>query len=159
MDEAKSEAKYYIDLIRLQQKADVPVTKLSGTHCHFFFLSPSFSHTNFIFFAGGMQRKVNLGIALTGGSEVVMLDEPTSGMDPEARREIWDLLEQTKRDRTILLTTHYMEEADVLSDRIVIMAKGKVYCDGSPMFLKRQFGRLFTFQILRPLFSIYNCHS
>ena len=79
-------------------------------------------------------------MALTGDSEVVMLDEPTSGMDPEARREIWDLLEDAKKNRTILLTTHYMEEADVLSDRIAIMVKGRVYCNGSPMFLKRQLG-------------------
>jgi ABC-type multidrug transport system ATPase subunit len=89
-----------------------------------------------------MKRKVNLGMALTGDSEVVMLDEPTSGMDPEARREIWDLLEETKKKRTILLTTHYMEEADVLSDRIAIMVNGKVHCYGSPMFLKKQFGTL-----------------
>ena len=104
--------------IRLVSKADVAVGNLSG----------------------GMKRKVNLGMALTGDSEVVMLDEPTSGMDPEARREIWDLLEDAKKDRTILLTTHYMEEADVLSDRIAIMVKGRVYCNGSPMFLKRQLG-------------------
>ena len=55
-----------------------------------------------------------------------MLDEPTSGMDPEARRGMWDLLTSLKTDRTILLTTHFMEEADVLGDRIAIMASGKV---------------------------------
>ena len=55
-----------------------------------------------------------------------MLDEPTSGMDPEARRGMWDLLVSLKKDRTILLTTHFMEEADVLGDRIAIMARGKV---------------------------------
>ena len=55
-----------------------------------------------------------------------MLDEPTSGMDPEARRGMWDLLTSLKKDRTILLTTHFMEEADVLGDKIAIMAKGKV---------------------------------
>ena len=55
-----------------------------------------------------------------------MLDEPTSGMDPEARRGMWDLLTSLKKDRTILLTTHFMEEADVLGDKIAIMARGKV---------------------------------
>lgn len=88
-----------------------------------------------------MKRKVNLGIALIGNSEVVMLDEPTSGMDPEARRGIWDLLQDIKKDRTILLTTHFMEEADVLGDRIAIMSSGKVECCGTPMFLKKQFGK------------------
>ena len=61
-----------------------------------------------------MKRKLHLGIALIGDSSVVMLDEPTSGMDPEARRHMWDLLQEIKKERTILLTTHFMEEADVL---------------------------------------------
>ena len=64
--------------------------------------------------SGGMKRKLHLGIALIGDSSVVMLDEPTSGMDPEARRHMWDLLQEIKKERTILLTTHFMEEADVL---------------------------------------------
>jgi ATP-binding cassette subfamily A (ABC1) protein 3 len=55
-----------------------------------------------------------------------MLDEPTSGMDPEARRGMWDVLQEMKKSRTIMLTTHFMEEADVLGDRIAIMADGKV---------------------------------
>jgi ATP-binding cassette subfamily A (ABC1) protein 3 len=94
-----------------------------------------------VLLSGGMKRKLHLGIALTGGSEVVLLDEPTSGMDPEARRGMWDLLQTIKKSRTILLTTHFMEEADVLGDRIAIMAKGKVQCCGSSLFLKKQFGR------------------
>ena len=63
--------------------------------------------------SGGMKRKLALGIALIGDTETLILDEPTSGMDPEARRVIWDLLISIRRSRTILLTTHYMEEADV----------------------------------------------
>lgn len=63
--------------------------------------------------SGGMKRKLALGIALIGDTETLILDEPTSGMDPEARRVIWDLLISMRRQRTILLTTHYMEEADV----------------------------------------------
>ena len=88
-----------------------------------------------------MKRKVSLGIALIGDSTVVMLDEPTSGMDPQARRSTWDLLQTEKRNRTILLTTHFMEEADILGDRIAIMARGKVQCYGTSMFLKRKLGK------------------
>ena len=69
-----------------------------------------------------------------------MLDEPTSGMDPSARRFTWDLLQQQKEGRTILLTTHFMDEADILGDRIVIMAEGNIKCCGSSLFLKNKYG-------------------
>lgn len=68
------------------------------------------------------------------------MDEPTSGMDPSARRATWDLLQGEKRGRTILLTTHFMDEADLLGDRIVIMAGGELQCCGSPLFLKNKYG-------------------
>lgn len=90
--------------------------------------------------SGGMRRKLSIGIALIGDSKVVMLDEPTSGMDPAARRATWDLLQGEKRDRTILLTTHFMDEADLLGDRIAIMAGGELQCCGSPLFLKNKYG-------------------
>lgn len=90
--------------------------------------------------SGGMKRKVSIGIALIGDSKVVMLDEPTSGMDPSARRATWDLLQGEKRGRTILLTTHFMDEADLLGDRIAIMAGGELQCCGSPLFLKNKYG-------------------
>ena len=69
-----------------------------------------------------------------------MLDEPTSGMDPSARRFTWDLLQQHKEGRTILLNTHFMDEADILGDRIAIMAEGNVKCCGSSLFLKNRYG-------------------
>ena len=116
--------------------------------------------------SGGMKRKLHLGIAMIGNSKVVMLDEPTSGipfltwiksdysnighhffpigMDPEARRYMWDLLIGLKKDKTIILTTHFMEEADVLGDRVVIMSHGQAQCNGSPLFLKRQLGDGYT---------------
>lgn len=72
--------------------------------------------------------------------QVVMLDEPTSGMDPASRRATWDLLQQQRSNRTILLTTHFMDEADLLGDRIAIMAKGELQCCGSSLFLKRKYG-------------------
>ncbi|XP_038178851.1 phospholipid-transporting ATPase ABCA3-like [Arvicola amphibius] len=90
--------------------------------------------------SGGMKRKLAIIIALMGGSKVVILDEPTSGMDPASRRTTWDLLQAYKQDRTILLTTHYMDEADVLGDRIAIMVQGTLQCCGSSVFLKRLYG-------------------
>uniref|UniRef100_H3AU42 ATP binding cassette subfamily A member 3 n=1 Tax=Latimeria chalumnae TaxID=7897 RepID=H3AU42_LATCH len=90
--------------------------------------------------SGGMKRKLSIGIAFIGDSKVVMLDEPTSGMDPVARRATWDLLQQQKSGRTILLTTHFMDEADLLGDRVAIMAKGELQCCGSSLFLKNVYG-------------------
>uniref|UniRef100_A0A665VH46 ABC transporter domain-containing protein n=1 Tax=Echeneis naucrates TaxID=173247 RepID=A0A665VH46_ECHNA len=89
---------------------------------------------------GPREQKLSIGIALIGDSKVVMLDEPTSGMDPSARRATWDLLQGEKRGRTILLTTHFMDEADLLGDRIAIMAGGELQCCGSPLFLKNKYG-------------------
>ncbi|XP_053686915.1 phospholipid-transporting ATPase ABCA3-like [Sabethes cyaneus] len=94
------------------------------------------SHT----LSGGMKRRLAVGMALCGGSKVVLLDEPTSGMDPSARRALWDLLQKEKKNRTILLSTHFMDEADVLGDRIAIMAEGILKTVGSPFFLKKTFG-------------------
>lgn len=62
-------------------------------------------------------------------------------MDVEARRNVWDALLDIRQDRTIILTTHYMEEADILGDRIAIMAEGEIQCCGSPIFLKGKFGK------------------
>ncbi|EDS44170.1 ATP-binding cassette sub-family A member 3 [Culex quinquefasciatus] len=94
------------------------------------------SHT----LSGGMKRRLAVGVALCGGSKVVLLDEPTSGLDPSARRSLWDLLQQEKKHRTILLTTPFMDEADVLGDRIAIMSDGVLKAVGSPFFLKKNFG-------------------
>lgn len=90
--------------------------------------------------SGGMKRKLSVGIALCGNSKVVVLDEPTSGMDPAGRRQLWDLLIAEKKGRTILLTTHHMDEADILGDRIAIMAEGSLRTVGSSFFLKKKFG-------------------
>ena len=90
--------------------------------------------------SGGNKRKLSVSIALCGGSKFILLDEPTSGMDLGARRGLWDMLKSYKRDRIVILTTHYMDEADVLGDRIGIMAKGQLMCLGSSLFLKNRFG-------------------
>ena len=88
-----------------------------------------------------MRRKLSTAIAVCGGSRFVTLDEPTAGMDPVARRELWTLLKGVRVGKCMLLTTHYMDEADVLGDRVAIMAKGELRCVGSGRFLKRHFGK------------------
>uniref|UniRef100_A0A4W3HE36 ATP-binding cassette sub-family A member 1-like n=1 Tax=Callorhinchus milii TaxID=7868 RepID=A0A4W3HE36_CALMI len=90
--------------------------------------------------SGGMQRKLSVAIAFVGGSKTVILDEPTAGVDPYARRGIWELLLKYKPGRTIILSTHHMDEADILGDRIAIISHGKLCCCGSSMFLKKFFG-------------------
>jgi ATP-binding cassette subfamily A (ABC1) protein 3 len=90
--------------------------------------------------SGGSKRKLSLAIALVGGSKFVLLDEPTSGMDLTARRQMWEMLKSYKQNRIIILTTHYMDEADILGDRIGIMTEGKIFCLGSSLFLKNRFG-------------------
>ena len=90
--------------------------------------------------SGGMKRKLSLGIAFIGGSKVVFLDEPTSGIDAYSRRFVWNVIRKHKEGRTIILTTHFLEEADMLGDRIAIMAKGKLRACGSSLFLKNHFG-------------------
>lgn len=94
--------------------------------------------------SGGMKRKLSLGIALIGNSKVVILDEPTSGMDPYSMRLTWQLIKRIKKGRIILLTTHSMDEADELGDRIAIMANGSLKCCGSSLFLKHQYGVGYT---------------
>lgn len=90
--------------------------------------------------SGGQKRRLCVAIALTGDPAVIILDEPTSGLDPSSRRQLWDLLERRKSGRVILLTTHFMDEADTLGDRIAIMSQGKLQVAGSSLFLKSKFG-------------------
>ena len=90
--------------------------------------------------SGGNKRKLSVAIALIGGSKFVLLDEPTAGMDLSARRRLWNMLKNYKSNRIIILTTHHMDEADILGDRIGIMTAGKVVCLGSSLFLKNRFG-------------------
>lgn len=99
--------------------------------------------------SGGMKRKLSLGIALIGNSKVIILDEPTSGMDPYSMRLTWQLIKRKKKGRIILLTTHSMDEADVLGDRIAIMANGSLKCCGSSIFLKHQYGVGYTLTLVK----------
>ncbi|XP_064590354.1 phospholipid-transporting ATPase ABCA7 isoform X2 [Zonotrichia leucophrys gambelii] len=90
--------------------------------------------------SGGMQRKLSVAIAFVGGSRVVILDEPTAGVDPFSRRSIWELLLKYRKGRTIILSTHYMDEAELLGDRTAIISQGRLCCCGSPLFLKARLG-------------------
>ncbi|CDP12364.1 unnamed protein product [Coffea canephora] len=98
-------------------------------------------------YSGGMKRRLSVAIALIGEPKLVVLDEPTTGMDPVTRRYVWDIIEDAKRGRAIILTTHSMEEADILSDRIGIMAKGRLRCIGTSIRLKSKFGTGFVASI------------
>ena len=100
-----------IALVQLDEKRDARVGTLSG----------------------GQKQRLALACALVGDPELLFLDEPTTGLDPQARRQLWDLIEEFKRaGRTILLTTHYMDEAERLCDRVAIMDHGKVIALGTP---------------------------
>lgn len=86
--------------------------------------------------SGGMARRVLLAMALAAGTELIILDEPTVGLDPEVRRDTWSLIARLKERATILFTTHNMEEAEVLADRVALVSKGQVLACGTPADLR-----------------------
>jgi len=103
-----------LDLVQLQEKADAYHITLSG----------------------GQQQRLALALALVNDPELVFLDEPTTGLDPQARRSLWDVVRRMKGEgRTVMLTTHYMDEAEALCDRLAIMDHGKVIATGTPASL------------------------
>jgi len=88
--------------------------------------------------SGGMKRRLIIARALINQPDVILLDEPTTGLDPQARHALWDRLYRLKRDgATLIITTHYMDEAEQLCDRLVVMDKGKIVAEGSPRGLIR----------------------
>ena len=92
--------------------------------------------------SGGMKRRLNLIIGLVHDPDILFLDEPTAGLDPQTRRLIWDyIFELKERHKTILLTTHYMDEADILSDRLAVIDYGKIIAEGTPEHLKETIGK------------------
>ena len=100
-----------LQLVGLTEKAGVRVTKLSG----------------------GQQRRLDVGIGLAGDPELLFLDEPTTGFDPGARRNAWDMIKGlAELGKTIFLTTHYMDEAQYLADRVAIIARGRIIAQGEP---------------------------
>ena len=91
-------------------------------------------------FSGGMKRRLSLAIAAVGNPKIIMLDEPTTGLDPKVRQQVWQLIQKLKEGKSIILTTHSMEEADVLADRICVVVKGRMKCVGSTFYLKKTYG-------------------
>jgi len=87
-------------------------------------------------FSGGMKRRLSIAMAMVHDPPILFLDEPTLGLDPQARRVTWEHIAQLKGRKTILLTTHYMEEADFLSDRVAIIDEGRIVAVGTPSQLK-----------------------
>jgi len=115
-DESKRRAKNLMDLMELEDRKD-QARKLSG----------------------GLQRRLSLAMALISDPQVLFLDEPTLGLDPHSRRSVWNYIEKLKKGKTILLTTHYLEEADSLADRIAIIDKGEIIEIGTSGELKQRY--------------------
>lgn len=91
-------------------------------------------------YSGGMKRRLSVAISCIGDPRIIFMDEPTTGMDPVSRRDVWTLIQRIKRNKVMVLTTHAMEEADILSDRIAVICDGKLKCVGTPLYLKNTFG-------------------
>lgn len=91
--------------------------------------------------SGGLKQRVGVAVSMVNDPEIVFLDEPTTGLDPKARREVWEVIKGLKaKGKTIILTTHYMEEAEVLSDRVAIIDRGKFIALGGPNDIIDQYG-------------------
>jgi len=99
-------------------------------------------------FSGGMKRRLSVAVSGLGDPAVIFLDEPTTGMDPQCRRQVWELIQKLKRNRVVILTSHSMEEADLLSDRLVVMVDGKFKCIGTSLYLKNNFGDGYRINII-----------
>src|SRR5207244_1614617 len=96
-------------------------------------------------YSGGMRRRLDVGAALVHRPPVLFLDEPTTGLDPEGRNELWAVIRELVADgTTVLLTTQYLEEADRLADRVVVVDRGRVIADDTPAALKSQLGSTVT---------------
>jgi ABC-2 type transport system ATP-binding protein len=106
--------------------------------------------TRFENLSGGLKQRVGVAAALVNDPQLVFLDEPTTGLDPKARRDVWQVIENLRKlDKTVFLTTHYMEEAQMLADRIAVINKGKIAAIGSPQDLISKYGGLKTVIIRR----------
>ena len=101
--------------------------------------------------SGGQRRRLDVALGVIGGPELLLLDEPTTGFDPAARRQFWDLIRLLADEgTTILLTTHYLEEAEALADRLAVMAGGQVVATGEPAALRERHGTEATVEWTEP---------
>ncbi|XP_051020674.1 ATP-binding cassette sub-family A member 13 [Acomys russatus] len=101
--------------------------------------------------SGGMKRKLSIGIAFMGMSKTVVLDEPSSGVDPCSRRSLWDILLKYREGRTIIFTTHHLDEAEMLSDHVAVLQQGRLRCCAPPAGLKETYGQGLTLTLTRQL--------
>ena len=84
-------------------------------------------------YSGGMRRRMSVALSTIGEPKIILMDEPTTGMDPVSRRQVWDLIQKMKKHRVIIMTTHAMEEAELLSDKLAVLNHGEVSCVGTPL--------------------------
>ncbi|XP_050255380.1 ABC transporter A family member 7-like [Quercus robur] len=96
-------------------------------------------------YSGGMKRRLSVAISLIGDPKVVYMDEPSTGLDPASRSNLWNVVKRAKQNRAIILTTHSMEEAEVLCDRLGIFVDGSLQCIGNPKELKARYGGSYVF--------------
>ncbi|KAM5570708.1 ABC transporter A family member 7-like [Rosa sericea] len=96
-------------------------------------------------YSGGMKRRLSVAISLIGDPKVVYMDEPSTGLDPASRHNLWNVVKRAKQDRAIILTTHSMEEAEVLCDRLGVFVDGSLQCIGNPKELKARYGGSYVF--------------
>nr|XP_047932357.1 ATP-binding cassette sub-family A member 13 [Anser cygnoides] len=108
--------------------------------------------------SGGMKRRLSIAISFIGNSKTVILDEPTSGVDPCSRRCIWDVLLKYKAGCTLIFTTHHLDEAEVLSDRIAILQQGQLRCCGSPSYLRETYGQGHSLTLIKKP-SVFEIHD
>ncbi|KAK1257281.1 ABC transporter A family member 7 [Acorus gramineus] len=101
-------------------------------------------------YSGGMKRRLSVAISLIGNPHVVYMDEPSTGLDPASRKSLWKAVQQAKQDRVIILTTHSMEEAEFLCDRVGIFVGGNLQCIGNPKELKARYGGSYMFTMTTP---------
>eukprot|EP01095_Lingulamoeba_sp_RSL-Kostka_P009794 TRINITY_DN3409_c0_g2_i1.p1 TRINITY_DN3409_c0_g2~~TRINITY_DN3409_c0_g2_i1.p1 ORF type:complete len:328 (-),score=74.78 TRINITY_DN3409_c0_g2_i1:193-1176(-) len=124
-DQLDEQINFFIEKMELQDHADKQTKKYSG----------------------GTKRKLSVALALLGDNKLVFLDEPSTGMDSIAKRNMWEIINEMKKNRAIILTTHSMEEADALCENIGIMVKGSLQCIGGSQHLKSKFGTNYRLSI------------
>jgi len=109
--------------------------------------------------SGGNRRKLSIGIAIIGSPDVLFLDEPSSGLDPVSRRSLWTCIADLAARRSVILTTHHLEEVDALANRVGIMLHGRLRCLGSVQHLKSKFGDGYTLQFRAPAHRAAELHE
>eukprot|EP00892_Ulva_mutabilis_P007665 jgi/Ulvmu1/5270/UM022_0064.1 len=98
-------------------------------------------------YSGGMKRRLSVAISLIGSPQVAYLDEPSTGLDPASRRQLWEVVQRAKQDKAVVLTTHSMEEAEGLCDRLGIFIDGRLVCLGNPKHLTARYGGYYVFTV------------